>query len=81
MLELGRWNEAREQLEFAWFCRLTFPGPEFFEEHSGLRVILAEFYQGKLAEKQGRPLEARRWLETFLRRFPPDRQPRPAGLA
>ncbi len=77
MLELGRWTEAREQLEIAWLCRLTFSGPELFEEHSGLHVILAEFYQGKLADMQGRPLDARRWLETFLRRFPVGREPLP----
>jgi tetratricopeptide (TPR) repeat protein len=77
MLELGRLNEAKEQLEIAWLCRLFFPGPEFFEEHSALRVIFAEFYQGKLAERQGRTQDARRWLQAFLRRFPADREPLP----
>ena len=53
------------------------PAPEFFEEHSALRVIFAEFYQGKLAERQGRKPDARRWLQAFLGRFPADREPLP----
>ena len=77
MLELGRLTEARERLEIAWLCRLTFSGPELFEEHSGLRVILAEFYQGKLAGRQGRREDARRWLESFLRHVPAGRNALP----
>jgi len=77
LMELGRLNEANEQLAVARICRLAFPGPEVFEEHSGLHAILAEFYQGKLAGQQGRRGEARRWLETFLRRFPLGREPLP----
>ena len=73
MMELGMWKEAHEQLDLAWRSRLYFPGPEHFEEHSGLRVVLAEFYQGKLAERQGRREDARQRLSNFLWRFPADR--------
>jgi len=69
LIELGRFNEAREQLDTAWQSRLYFPGPGLFEEQSGLRTALTEFYQGKLAERQGRVDDTRRWLRGFLRRF------------
>jgi len=70
LMELDRFNEAKGQLDTAWHSRLYFPGPGLFPEHSGLRTVLTEFYQGKLAERQGRVDDARRWLRGFLRRFP-----------
>ncbi|MFN7923647.1 MAG: protein kinase [Bryobacteraceae bacterium] len=69
LLELGRLREARELLEFAWRSRLNLGGPELFEEQSGLRVALTEFYQARVAEREGRKADARRWAVAFLRRF------------
>ncbi|MEO8593069.1 MAG: serine/threonine-protein kinase [Candidatus Solibacter sp.] len=70
LLELGRLPEAGEYLDFSWRARLSLGGPEIFEEQSGLRVILTEFYQARLAEAQGRKDDARRWAAAFLGHFP-----------